>query len=230
MVNMLELTCVQCGKLFLRSVASVNKANRNRKLKTGPFCGAACSNIHRCKGKRLSEKTRKKLMGRRPWNKGKPWSKAMRQKLSQLASNGNRAMENNGHWQGGRHTRPDGYITIRVNGRPKMEHRHVMEQYLGRKLKQSELVHHENGDRTDNRIENLRLCTASTHMKHHNPHGPLPREVKRVCVICGATFNTRRHQQKVCSATCKKKRQRLYAKRYNAKRKAKRLAQRADSR
>lgn len=54
-----------------------------------------------------------------------------------------------------------GYIHIFVDGKDVRQHRYVMEQFLGRKLLSNENVHHINGDRSDNRIENLELWSSS---------------------------------------------------------------------
>ena len=62
-----------------------------------------------------------------------------------------------------------GYRKIYVDGKQVPEHRHIMEQHIGRKLLPFpiEIIHHKNGIKLDNRIENLEIMSASLHHSHH---------------------------------------------------------------
>jgi len=64
---------------------------------------------------------------------------------------------------------PSGYIKIPDPRRDRYswEHRVVMENHLGRLLTEDEHIHHINGDKTDNRIENLEIHSNSEHKKIH---------------------------------------------------------------
>lgn len=79
------------------------------------------------------------------------------------------------HPAGTRLTTQSGYVTVYLDrddpllgdstSRSLPEHRYVMAKKLGRPLTEGESVHHKNGKRDDNRIENLELWVNATRMK-----------------------------------------------------------------
>jgi len=66
------------------------------------------------------------------------------------------------NWKGGRSLTKDGYIELRIDGKQKPEHRYVWESSYGA-IEPGWVVHHLNGQKTDNRIENLQAMPRKSH-------------------------------------------------------------------
>ena len=134
-------------------------------------------------------RTANKLRGKPVWNSGltretdprikSPWNtnltKDKDSRIAELYSR-NRTGNKNPNWKGGRMGGNGNYILVRLEPDDPFysmitdrsdyyiaEHRLVMAKHLGRRLLDEELVHHINGIRDDNRLENLELVTRSNH-------------------------------------------------------------------
>jgi len=83
--------------------------------------------------------------------------------------------KDNPQWKGGKTIDGAGYVQVILypnspfyqmgckNGHRVREHRLIMAQFLERCLSSDEHVHHKNGNKTDNRLENLQLTNKNSH-------------------------------------------------------------------
>jgi len=101
------------------------------------------------------------------------------------------------------------YKRVTIDGETKLKHRHVMEQKLGRELKENEHIHHKNEDPTDNRVDNLEVINPSEHTRIHKK-GDGVCWIELECDKCGKEFE-RRYRQRAenkgyensyCSKSC----------------------------
>lgn len=92
---------------------------------------------------------------------------------------GKRGEERGRAYKGGRRISNWGYVLIKAGyDKYEFEHRQIMEAHIGRKLGHDEHVHHINGNKQDNRLENLALMTKSEHQSLHAKLSNMPRDKK----------------------------------------------------
>lgn len=83
------------------------------------------------------------------------------------------------------------------------DHRHEASVKLDRWLREDEVVHHKDGNRANNRHDNLEVLGFGTHSQLH--HEALGHRLRReaICPICGTHFTSRSGKGKVyCSIGC----------------------------
>lgn len=107
------------------------------------------------------------------WIKDKLFTPAVRAKLAEAGRNRSLALRKQiglkltKHKIGATIKDQQGYIQIKTEKGFVWEHRFLLEKHLGRKLLKTEIVHHINGVKHDNRIKNLEITTKQKHMSDH---------------------------------------------------------------
>jgi len=148
----ITVKCEQCGEEFTMLKSTFKAREKKNKVR---FCSKKCSSKFR------SKKTEKECK-----HCGKKFITLRNEFCSKKCvidfKNENGIFKKNGFWF------ENGYkVLYTENGNGIKEHIKIMEDYIGRKLKKNECVHHKNLDRLDNRIENLQLMTIGEHSSLH---------------------------------------------------------------
>lgn len=109
------------------------------------------------------------------------------------------AGEKNGMWSGGRWVTNKGYAKVMTKGHPRadrdgyvLEHIIAAEKKIGRLLNDKEVVHHKDGDKLNNKPDNLIVFAShGEHLKHHaDIRGRATATV--ICDTCGNHFTKRK--------------------------------------
>lgn len=162
------MSYMQIARLVGVQFQTIGKWMKKYGLKPRPYGTTGLG--YRFVGHVLSEETKKKISKAHTGKKLSPEHRAKVVKNLILLKKGSENMS----WNGGRHLDNRGYMLVyspeqSTRSQPYIrEHRLVMQLHLGRKLDRLEHIHHLNGNKLDNRIENLLLLSNS---EHSNLHG-----------------------------------------------------------
>jgi len=117
-------------------------------------------------------------------------------------------------YKGGRTVDKNGYVLILRPGHPMarggryvLEHRLIVAEHIGRNLLESEVVHHKNGNKRDNRLENLALYHRNGDHLRDELAGKVPqwssegkRRMKEAVVLSNRKRADKVHQRKALNA------------------------------
>jgi len=112
------------------------------------------------RGRIANEETRQKL---RKAMTGRIMSGEWRNKIAQ-----SKFGDRNPNWNGGIVLKK-GYVRVRKDGGYLRQHRFIVSEYIDRKLNKHERIHHIDGNKTNNEINNLYIFRNNySHIKYHN--------------------------------------------------------------
>ena len=106
------------------------------------------------------------------------------------------------------HNEPKEYQLVRVNGKLKKAHRHILEQHLGRPILPGYVVHHKDTSKLNNSLDNLEEKLKSKHTADHNRR-PENTDTHKYCPICKTvlprtSFHVSKSHADNCSGICGK--------------------------
>ena len=136
-----ELVCDSCHKITTTSFANYRRATISKVETYCKRCATKLSGIEK-RGKPIRSGPRPSVWG-----------------------------ERHASWKGGRFVASDGYVHIHLGSPRKYRKEHflIMEECLGRPLQAREVIHHIDGDKQNNILDNLLLCAnENIHRQVHN--------------------------------------------------------------
>lgn len=96
-----------------------------------------------------------------------------------------------------------GYKTRRDQGKVVSDHRFLWEQHHGRAIPPGHMVHHRDGDRLNNAIENLQLVTFEEHRRIHSGWTSIQGRWHKRCTMCSQMIAVKALKRSVCDR-CRK--------------------------